>query len=126
MSNRLCTIIGWCAYGMWWGVIAFVVILFITASCTHIQEAQADPIMSEWDRVRIAREIADQQLLDSATARASGARPKHEVIYYRDAKSAPSVSREEIEAECGFAPSDMCIRQVFNHKFEATSKGFRE
>lgn len=48
------------------------------------------------------------------------------MIYYRDAKTLPSVSREEIEAECGFAPADACIHRVFNHKFEATSKGFRE
>ena len=122
----MCTIIWWCAYGIWWGVIAFVVILLVTSSCSSIQEAQADPVISEWERVRIAREIADQQLLDSAAARASGARPKHEVIYYQDAKSIPSVSREEIEAECGFAPADACIHRVFNRKFDETSRGFRK
>lgn len=113
--------------GVWWGILIFAAVLFLIGVFSTPMKAYADDRVriSEFERYRLAREIAEQQYIEAARVGASGARPKQE-LYYPEKGAAPAVSREEIEGVCGIAPSDECIHQYFNMRFEETSKGFRK
>lgn len=113
--------------GVWYTLVVYIVVLFVIA--VFMQNAEADdrlPRMSEYDRYRLAREIAEQQFQESAVAGASARPPRHEVIQYIDRGAAPSVQYSEIIEACGASPTDACMHKFYNQRFDATSKGFRK
>lgn len=116
------SLVGRFLLGACYALVFFVLLLAALGMFQATGSARADAL-SEWERHRIAREIARQLRgpvnRERSRATAFGRGSEHP-------RRPPAITRDEVVRACGAHPTQLCVHRFFNDRLSSTAEGFRE